>query len=165
MPSVLTVMEDPYFICPQSWLWSTIYTKLHAAWEVKQAEWLAANPLVVSASAFDLDDDDEESPPVDPAPTVTPVAFDLGDDAGEDEEAATEPEAEVATEMGDFPDAINPLTQEAPRGIPAPPLMLPSFGAQPGTLKDRWRETVEWAQEYNCIDLIPELHEDDCFYQ
>jgi hypothetical protein len=159
MPSVLTVMEDPYFVCPQSWLWSTIYTKLHAAWEVKQAAWLEANPVVVNTSAFDLDDDEEESAP---AAAPTPVAEAVATEGEEAEEGESAP---VEPEMEDFPDAINPLTQEAPRGIPAPPLMLPAFGASPGTLKERWRETVEWAQEYDCLALIPELHEDDCFFQ
>jgi hypothetical protein len=154
MPSVLTVMEDPYFVCPQSWLWSTIYNKLHTAWETKQAAWLEANPLVVNASAFDLDDDEEESPA---APAPVAVATE-GEESAVEESAPAEPEE-------DFPGAINPLTQEAHRGLLPPPLMLPAFGASPGTLKERWRETVEWAQEHDCLNLIPELHEDDCFYQ
>jgi hypothetical protein len=160
MPNVLTMMEDPYFVCPQSWLWSTIYQKLHTAWETKQSEWLAANPLTVAASNFDLGDEDEE--PIAPPPAAA-TGFDMGDDEGEEGAEGNGASAEVETE--DFPGAINPLTQEAPRGIPTPPLMLPSFGASPGTLKERWRETVEWAQEYDCINLIPELHEDDCFFQ
>ena len=173
MPNAVTMMQDPYFICPQSWLWSEVYHKLHTAWETKQAAWLAANPITIAVSDFDLGDE-EETALVSPIATAPPVIeFDMGDDAGEDDEKNTETEIateatipeEMPTEMGDFPGAANTLAQEAARGIPAPPLMLPAFGAQPGTLKDRWRETVEWAQEYDCINLIPELHEDDCFFQ
>lgn len=48
-------------------------------------------------------------------------------------------------------------------GIPAPPEMLPP-GAGISALRNRWQDTVDWANEHGYSHLIPVLKEEEEFF-
>ena len=56
------------------------------------------------------------------------------------------------------------VTQMRELGGPPTPLILAGWHCSSNEKRVRWQETIEWSKEHKCEHLIPELKEEEKYY-